>query len=209
MSQQSLSLSGAGFRWIQQSQPAVSIGSIWDPSSRGQGSIQKVNKNSLHRVETLHISPDHRMLPALDTSTQGLCVMDVEWHVATMWNHFSVDHPVTLRLSPIARLLFNQLDDPVLEYQALTSLKLSLPLSHIVCGTSRSKRARRSSPIGRRLGECEAADSLAVSKVRETWHTMEWQGEGRQVPGCKMKMSIESWGMLPSFQWYWWMGLKV
>lgn len=100
---------------------------------------------------------------------------------------FQCGSPGDMRLSPIARLLFNQLDDPVLEYQALTSLKLSLPLSHIVRGTSRSKRARRSSPIGWRLGECEATDSLAVSKVRETWDSMEWQGEGRQVPGCKMK----------------------
>ena len=51
--------------------------------------------------------------------------------------YLGVDQPVILRLSPIARLLFNPLDDPVLEYQALTSLKLSLPLSHIVSGTSR------------------------------------------------------------------------
>lgn len=86
-----------GFRWIQQSQPAVSIWSIWDPSSRGQGleafSAPDVFAEVAHTDHTVHICTHlytslhchrcRRMLPALDTSTQGLSVMDVERHAAT------------------------------------------------------------------------------------------------------------------------------
>ena len=86
------------------------------------------------------------------TDVAGCCQRSIHLHKASLsWTlkdmlrhtkfsavkYLGVDQPVILRLSPIARLLFNPLDDPVLEYQALTSLKLLLPLSHIVCGTSR------------------------------------------------------------------------
>ena len=141
-----------GFRWIQQSQPAVSIWSIWDPSSRGQGleafSAPDVFAEVDHTDHTVHICTNLYTV----TDVTGCCQRSIHLHKASLsWTlkdmlphtkfsavkYLGVDQPVILRLSPIARLLFNPLDDPVLEYQALTSLKLILPLSHIVSGTSR------------------------------------------------------------------------
>ena len=95
-----------------------------------------------------------------------------------VWKSFQdfLEWRISVRLAPIARMLFSSLDDPVLEYQALGTvchhLAMMMPLLVLssffvqISACSRRKRVRRLSRIGTILSECSDADTWANRVVR-------------------------------------------
>jgi hypothetical protein len=125
----------AGLCWVQQSQPVDSIRSVRDTSPRRKGANSNAIHNTAEKKNTKKKqSLQSASLVALQDAASARYIYTRPVTVLScfiVWKSFqkNLEWRTSVRLAPIARMLFCSLDDPVLEYQALRTVCHHLALS--------------------------------------------------------------------------------